>query len=212
MSSKTTQHIKASLCILAILVLFATNQNIHAQVTQDSIVFDTIETVRKGSIFKGKPGKSFLFSMIIPGSGQLYNKSYWRVPVVWAAVGGMGYVLHRNTCQYTCARDAYIAEIDGVADYVVPEKCATCGPPNYKSTLQNGSASTLRNIRDNANENRQLAIIGFSLVWLANGIDAFVDAHLKTFDVDDDLSFDFSPRIDDDPYAPMRIGVFLTLK
>ena len=208
MFASLSNHITILLCTIMLLMLMVPNQSLHAQVTQDSIVFDTIAPVKKGSIFKGKPGRSFLYSMVIPGSGQLYNKSYLRVPFVWAVVGGMGFVLHYNTCRYKCARDAYIAKVDAVP-YTAPLKC---GSAEYRSTLENAPASTLRSIRDSANGNRQLAIIGFSLVWLANGIDAFVDAHLKTFDIDDDLSFDFSPRIDDDPYAPMRVGMFITLK
>ena len=63
--------------------------------------------------------------------------------------------------------------------------------------------------RDNANNARQLAIVGFTLVWLANGVDAFVDAHLKDFDIDEDLSIDFGTRMDDDPFTPVRAGMFV---
>lgn len=192
-----------------IFIALLTGSGLHtcAQAETDTLTFDTLEPKVKGSIFKGRPGKSFLFSMVIPGSGQIYNKSYLRVPFVWAAVGGMGYVLHYNSCRYVLARDAYKAAVDGVP-HIVPDKCSEA----YQTRLENASVTTLRSIRDAANENRQLSIIGFSLVWLANGIDAFVDAHLKDFNVDDDLSINFSTRFDNDPYVPMRVGMFLTLK
>jgi hypothetical protein len=142
-----------------------------------------------------------LMSLVIPGAGQVYNKSYLRVPVVYAVVGGMGYVLHYNTRQYKCLKEAYIAVIDGV-DHVPHKYCderiATITDPRR-----------LKLLRDQANADRQLAIVGFSLAWLANGIDAFVNAHLKDFDMDENLSFEFGTRTDDDPFAPVRTGVFV---
>src|SRR5687767_12908402 len=88
-----------------------------SQSTEDSIVVVedslTTEKVKKGSIFSGRPGKALLLSLAIPGAGQIYNKSYLRVPFVWGAVGGMGYLLRENSRAYQCFRDAYIDKIDG---------------------------------------------------------------------------------------------------
>lgn len=144
---------------------------------------DTTQKVKKGSIFAGRPGKAALYSLILPGAGQIYSKSYWRVPFVYAAVGGMGYVLVRNTQQYKCFSEVYIARIDGV-DPGTSQKCLNLGGQAIQST----EASTIRIYRDRANKNMQSSIIGFAAVWLANSIDAFVNAHLKEFDIDDDLS------------------------
>src|SRR5690606_18821836 len=77
---------------------------------------------KKTSIFSGKPGKSMLFSLVIPGSGQIYNKSYLRVPVVYGVIGGAGYYLHTSSVIYRCYSDAYVAAVDGVP-YVKPTKC-----------------------------------------------------------------------------------------
>lgn len=182
-------------------------------VEEDSIEIVTIEKVKKPSIFSGRPGKSLLFSLIVPGAGQIYNKSYLRVPFVWAAVGGAGYVLINTSRQYSCLRDAYIQKIDMVP-LNLSDKCFNGNKyiPFTEITLEDleaTSAAIVRDRRDEANVNRQWAIIGFSLVWLANGIDAFVDAHLKDFDIDEDLSIDIGPRIDDDPFAPMRLGIYV---
>lgn len=166
----------------------------------DSLQLNTsVKKEKKGSIFSGRPGKSMMMSLIIPGSGQIYNKSYLRVPFVWGAVGGMGYLVHYNTQKYNCLRDAYIASIDNVA-YTFPEHC------NEFAGITN--ASRLKVLRDGYNKNRQLSIVGFTLVWLVNGIDAFVNAHLKEFDIDENLSFELGAKFDD-PNAPMRMGVFV---
>ena len=167
----------------------------------DSITSDTINIKqKKGSIFSGKPGKAMIMSLIIPGTGQIYNKSYFRVPVVWGAVGGMGYLVYKNTREYNCLRDAYIASIDMVP-YVFPDHCS-----DFEGIT---NSSQLKALRDQANSNRQLSIVGLSLVWIMNGIDAFVNAHLKEFDIDENLSIDFGSRFDNDPNSPMRMGIFV---
>ncbi|MBP8086264.1 MAG: hypothetical protein KAY48_03185 [Saprospiraceae bacterium] len=189
------------LLILSVLFICLTAHTIVGQVTVDSISADTmVPHKKKGSIFSGRPGKSMLMSLVVPGAGQIYNKSYLRVPFVWGAVGGMGYLVHYNTQKYNCLRDAYKASIDMVP-YEFPSHC------NEFVGITN--SSQLRILRDDANEARQLSIVGFTLVWLANGIDAFVNAHLKEFDLDEDLSIRVGTKMDDDPYNPMRMGIFV---
>ncbi len=189
------------LLILSVLFICLTAHTIVGQVTVDSISADTmVPHKKKGSIFSGRPGKSMLMSLVVPGAGQIYNKSYLRVPFVWGAVGGMGYLVHYNTQKYNCLRDAYKASIDMVP-YEFPSHC-----DEYVGIT---NSSQLRILRDDANEARQLSIVGFTLVWLANGIDAFVNAHLKEFDLDEDLSIRVGAKMDDDPYNPMRMGIFV---
>lgn len=189
------------LLILSVLFICLNTHTIVGQVTIDSISADTmVPHKKKGSIFSGRPGKSMLMSLVVPGAGQIYNKSYLRVPFVWGAVGGMGYLVHYNTQKYNCLRDAYKASIDMVP-YEFPSHC-----DEYVGIT---NSSQLRILRDDANEARQLSIVGFTLVWLANGIDAFVNAHLKEFDLDEDLSIRVGTKMDDDPYNPMRMGIFV---
>ena len=162
--------------------------------------------LKKGSIFSGRPGKALLLSLAVPGAGQIYNKSYLRVPFVWAAVGGMGYWVHDRTIRYKCLDAAYRAAVDG-EPFVPTKNC----PADLQADLQLiTDAGRLRIIRDKYNENRQLAIVGFTLVWLANGIDAFVNAHLKTFNVTDDLSLAPVVRAGQDPFAPVQYGLRLS--
>jgi len=182
-----------------------------AQAEEDTIVQNTpTEKVKKGSIFSGRPGRSFLMSLVVPGAGQIYNKSYLRVPFVWGAVGGMGYLMIKNTQQYTCFREAYIDKVDG-NPITVPEYCNGKIPLTDIELFQltDASPQAIRELRDQANTNRQWSIVGFAAVWLLNGVDAFVDAHLKDFDIDEDLSIDIGTKMDDDAFAPMKMGVFV---
>ena len=157
-----------------------------------SVLPDTIPVVeqrgpvvkeKKGSIFTGRPGKAALYSLILPGAGQFYNKSYFRVPFVYAALGTVGYMMIDNSQKYKCFRDAYIKKIDG-EPLDLSDQCIRKGG----ILIQVAEASTLRLARDQYNKRRQTAIIGVALVWVANSIDAFVNAHLKEFDVSEDLS------------------------
>jgi len=177
-----------------------------AQASQDSLTIEeTPKKVKKGSIFSGRPGKSMLMSLVVPGAGQIYNKSYLRVPFVWGAIGGVGYLMINNTRQYNCLRDAYIHRIDGTP-YVPPSSCTRELRKNIPLITD---PARIRILRDQVNTDRQVAIVGFALVWLLNGVDAFVDAHLKDFDIDEDLSIEIGTRFEDDPYAPMRMGVYV---
>lgn len=187
--------------LILLLVFLCPAGKVSAQLVADSIVVDTLaKKEKKGGVFGGRPGKAMVMSLIIPGTGQIYNKSYLRVPFVWGAVGGMGYLVWHNTRQYNCLSDAYVASIDGVP-YTPPEWCSGL------SSITN--PNQLRALRDEANANRQLSIVGLSLVWIANGIDAFVNAHLKEFDVNENLTIDFGTRMDNDPNSPMRMGIFV---
>jgi len=188
--------------IMMLLMMFVLT--LSAQSVSDSTSNETIVKEKKGSIFAGKPGKSLVMSLIIPGAGQIYNKSYLRVPFVYAAVGGMGYVMVTRVKQYHCLDAAYKASIDQVP-FEPTDKSQFC-----MDVMNIHDPNQLRILRDQANNNRQLAIIGFALVWLAQGIDAYVDAHLKDFNISDDLSFKLGAKSSRDAYAPMNVGLYVS--
>lgn len=135
----------------------------------------------KANIFEGRPGKAALFSLIVPGAGQIYNKSYWKAPVVWGVIGAMGTVVGFNSRQYKDFDERYEAALIAEMN----------GEPNPDP---NGlSSSQLFDLRTDANKNRQLSIVLTSFVWLGQSIEAYVDGHLKEFDVSDDLSIRLRP-------------------
>jgi len=129
------------------------------------------------SMFDGNPGKAALFSLIIPGAGQAFNKRWWKVPLALAAEGTVIYILQNNISIYN--------ELD--ADY----KNVVMG---YPSIARPGySKDEIKRIRDKARQNKDytwVAVIGVHIIVAA---DAFVDRHLIEFDVEDDLKVSFSP-------------------
>ncbi len=162
-----------------------------SQVDGFSVEADTVETAYdddvptvegpKANMFEGPPGRAALYSIILPGAGQIYNGSYWKAPIVWGLIGTMGTIVASTTNQYKDLDARYISALNEEIDMV----------PN---TDPRGLSSTqLFNLRTQANKNRQLSIVLFSLAWIGQSIEAYVDGHLKEFDVSDDLSIRFKP-------------------
>lgn len=161
------------------------------RILMDTIVSEAPE-VREGFFKKDYPDpkKAGLLSIVVPGAGQVYNKSWWKLPLVYGALGGMGYAIYWNTKNYRRFQDAYQAELKGEEH-------------EFSDTQLN--ATSLKNIRDGYDKNRQLSYIGFVVVYLLNGVEAFVDAHLKNFDISDDLSLRVQPEIGIDPTSQQPV-------
>jgi hypothetical protein len=124
-------------------------------------------------------------SAILPGWGQYTNKKIWKIPVVYAALGTTGYIFFRNTKQYREARDAYINATDNnpANDGEIPQ-------PYYTIKDQ---PERIRTFRNQVRQNVDYTVLFFIVFWGLNVVDATVDAHLKTFDVSDDLSLQIKP-------------------
>jgi hypothetical protein len=135
------------------------------------------------------PKKAALRSAIIPGWGQIYNKKYWKVPIVYGALGVTAAVFLYNLNTYRDLRFAYKAR---VAASTPGENGA---PPD--SSLYNQLApiyqvldpNAIRTYRDEYRQNIDYSVLVFIALWGLNVADAAVDAHLKSFDVSPDLSF-----------------------
>ncbi len=135
--------------------------------------------------------KATTLSIICPGAGQIYNKSYWKVPIVIGGMASMVYVIDWNNRGFQRFKKAYALRADFDAN-----------PGNYPDGVShdefNGrySATYLKNLRDSYRRNRDLSIILTAAVYAFQIIDAHVDAHLKDFDVSDDLTVDLQPMFD----------------
>jgi Family of unknown function (DUF5683) len=119
-------------------------------------------------------------SAIAPGWGQITNKKYWKLPIVYGAIGTTGYLFFRNLKQFKEADRAYKNAIDGIDSNngEIPEP--------YRSVLT--QPDRIKNFRNQVRQNVDYSVLFFIFFWGLNVADAAVDAHLKTFDVSDDLS------------------------
>lgn len=151
------------------------NNNKETQIITDELVvvgnekFDTINYLNTKN-----PIRASLYSAILPGMGQVYNKKYWKVPIVWGLLGtGVGFVLNYDK-QYKEFRGYYLDKL--------------YGNEIENPTINNMSARQLATIQDDRKRTRDYAIALTTLVYILNILDATVDAHLYGMDKDPDLS------------------------
>ncbi len=158
--------------------------------TGRQINIDTVLVGKKidSVLLNHSPRKAAIRSAIIPGWGQAYNKRYWKIPIVYAALGTTAGVFVYNIKTYRDLRFAYQAKYK--ASLPTGQRDST----DYfkiKPELVNLDAEFLRYNRNEFRRNVDYTVLIFILLWGLNVVDATVDAHLKTFDVSPDLSFRF---------------------
>lgn len=130
------------------------------------------------------PNKAALFSAIIPGAGQVYNKKYWKIPVVYAGFGTLIYFIDNNNKEFKKFRDAYSYKASANPDL-----------SKYNDYVDKYPLSSLLEGRDYYRRNRDLCYIITSVWYVLNVVDAAVDAHLFDYDVSDNLGISLKPKI-----------------
>ncbi|MEO6583326.1 MAG: DUF5683 domain-containing protein [Ferruginibacter sp.] len=147
-------------------------------------------TFSRDSIPKYNPNIAIKRSAILPGWGQATNKKYWKIPVVYGFLGTTAYLFFRNLRQYNEAKSAYLLATDNdpANDFQIKE-------PYFAVKDQ---PQRIRSFRNSVRQNIDYSALFFIVFWGLNVADAAVDAHLKTFDVNEDLSLQLKPG-----YSPL---------
>jgi len=128
------------------------------------------------------PTKATIMSAALPGLGQVYNKKYWKVPIIWGGIGTSLYFGFSNQKSFTKFREAYGARIDD-------DPSTT---DEYEDVL---SAEGLKANMDYHQKNRDLSFVIAGVLYILHVVDAAVDAHLFNFPKNDKLSFNLQPSI-----------------
>lgn len=161
------------------------------------------------------PHKATFYSAIFPGLGQIYNKKYWKLPIVYGAIGALGYAIHFNSTNYVKYKNAYrdfLIQDPGNKSYieVIPINLTV---EDVEGQYANWFIQALENKREYYRRYRDLSYIGMAAIYVLNMIDATVDAHFYNFDVSDDLSMKLQPVIlDQNPVTGNTLGFQLALK
>jgi hypothetical protein len=145
---------------------------------------------------KHSPPKALLFSAVLPGLGQVYNQKYWKVPIIYGAIGGFAYAISYNQLKYQKFRDALI--------YGEPGKPAYIDGETYPYDV-------LARGRDYYRRYRDLSVFGLALIYFLNVVDAMIDAHFFYYDVSDDLSMRMEPVIIQNPNLTASVGFSIKL-
>ncbi|WP_264566809.1 DUF5683 domain-containing protein [Flavobacterium sp. N3904] len=156
--------------IVLLLFIFG-NAAVFAQTNNDAIL-KIKDTVKSNDIDPLTPAKAAFYSAILPGLGQAYNKKYWKIPIVYGAIGTSTYLYIDNTKKYNQYRDAYKSRLAGNPD------------PDYDYLSDKQLISAQEFYQRNASLSA-LFIVGF---YILNIIDANVDAALIQFNVNQNLS------------------------
>lgn len=148
---------------------------------------------------KLNPTRAGLYSAVLPGLGQYYNKKYWKIPIVWGAVGaGVGIAVW-NDNQYKKYREYYIAKLNGT-------------PNEFVDTHPWLDKVALGNAQDRAKRQRDYAIAITGLIYILNIVDAVVDAHLYESRHDPDLTFNAAVIQDQYGFVPPKTGLSLSYR
>lgn len=126
------------------------------------------------------PKKATIFSTVIPGLGQAYNKKYWKIPVIYAGIGACTYFFISNNSEYKILKNEL--------QYRFLQDTLSLNPKYTTYSDQNLIA-----LKNYYQRNRELSIIFGVIIYALNIIDASVDAHLFSFDVSDDLTLNIQP-------------------
>ena len=150
---------------------------------------------------KHSPHKATIYSAILPGLGQAYNKKYWKIPIIYGGLGALAYMTRENTLEYRKFLEAY--------RYVVSDE--TTPPDNdyidryNEQQLLSGKNMFLRNV--------EVGYILGGVLYILNIIDATVDAHLFYFDISEDLSMKLEPSMLSNPLAAKPVaGISLSFR
>ncbi len=139
---------------------------------RDSLHFKADTLISSNKINILAPAKAAFYSAVLPGLGQAYNKQYWKIPIVYGAIGVGAYFYITNNTEYNKYRQAYFDRKNGLQDAF----------PQYTDDVLINAQKYYRRQRDTA----MLLTI---LAYVLNIIDANVSAHLKQWNVNDNLSF-----------------------
>ena len=198
--------------------LFASN-SIYSQQDTLKLTADTVAVKKKEKKKKVlSPDKATFFSAVLPGMGQIYNRKYWKLPILYGGIAGLGYAIGFNTKYYRKYKAAF-------RDFIIQDpnnkSYLELLPPSIKEEDLNDPqiASWFQNALDNKKNYyrryRDLSFIGMTLLYVLNLMDASVDAHLSTFNISDDLSLRVDPVLMDpypSVYSKSGGGVKLSIK
>ncbi len=147
-----------------------------------------------------------MYSAVIPGLGQAYNKKYWKIPIIYTGFGVMGYFIYANSLNYNVYKQGLIDFTDGdnntvsylnfIGPNVDPGRFdPSLGSPDYSASDDAWFKEQLENNMNYYRRYRDLSVI-LTFAWYAlNIIDATVDGYLFSYDMNEDLSLQLDPQL-----------------
>jgi|WetSurMetagenome_2_1015567.scaffolds.fasta_scaffold98591_2 hypothetical protein len=172
--------------------------------------------------FKPDPLKATMLAVTFPGLGQIYNRKYWKVPLVYAGFGGLAYSISFNSSKYNKYVKAYQDFTDKIKEtnsYIelIPDNPTTYDPVLYPESYKSSNEAHWKDIMlqgiDYYRRYRDLSYLGIAGWYLVSIIDANVDASLFDFDISDNLDIVLFPTQVELPggYMGAAVNVSVTI-
>ncbi len=184
---------------IAILIILQMICAQHTAIAQDTVPVP----LRKYRRFSPEPLKATMLAVAFPGMGQIYNRKYWKIPLVYAGFGGLIYTLGFNTTNYNTYMKAFqdftdkIPETDSYIEMIKWADPSEYDPVLHPETYNRSTASWVQDRLlkgvDYYKRYRDLSFIGIAAWYLVTVLDANVDASLFNFDISNNLDLEISP-------------------
>jgi hypothetical protein len=184
-------------------------QKKDANTRKDSTTLKTDSTLVKSDTvvkLKIRPQIATRRAAILPGWGQATNKEYWKIPIVYGVLAIPGALYFYNDSWYNKTKYAYEAKFKAQAPTLDSSGLAGIDPQ-----LKNLGLASLQSYRNTFRRDRDYSILYFILAWGLQVADATVFAHLKQFDVSDDLSLQVKPQFNPNTRTP-GLGLVLNFR
>lgn len=189
-SYKRTQKRVGLLCLTLFSVFFSTTLSAQTAdtiehrvpVARTTSTTSTTPTTLQPEEKVHSPNRALIYSAVLPGLGQVYNHQAWKIPIIYAALGGMGYYTYYNYTEMKSYKDEYLYRV------------------NHNDTPQDVDMATtptsnIYNMYETYNKSFQLSVILTVAVYGLNLLDAYVFGHLFDFQIDDNLSLQMTPEL-----------------
>jgi len=164
--------------IFVILILFFLINEGYCQTTKSSLSFSVPDSIMEK---KHSPTKATIMSALLPGLGQIYNKRYWKVPIIYAGFGILTYFIITNAQEYNIYKGAYTEKVDSIFN------------GKYPDLVSKYTATDLLAGREYYRRNLEISCLFTGVFYILNILDAVVDAHLFTYNINQDLSLKVEP-------------------
>ena len=130
-------------------------------------------------MWQPNPKKAGLYAALVPGLGQIYNRQYWKLPIVYGGLSVAGYFIVKNTQEFSKLRKAYIGRINN--------------PYPTDEYVKVYTDDQLRQLQDDQTRVVNLTVLFSSLAYFMQVLDAVTSAHLRNFDISRDISLQMKP-------------------
>jgi len=182
----------------------------------------TADTINVESTVKvHSPHKATMYSLILPGLGQIYNRKYWKVPILYAGIGATIYAIGWNTKNFKKYKDGFrdfsqyynFKYQSEDLEVPIPEPTSKSYEDLYRTDFSSSTLSfdnwfktQLQNKKDSFKHDRDFSYIILAAVYVLNIVDAAVDAHFTDFNVNGDLTINVEPAVSYSAFSGNSVG------